>query len=590
LEKEKIESPQIWQPPVARKWEPGVDVDRAVTVGEFPPWPENYPPLTSYKDNLAWRARIGRECRNDPLKVQSILKICRENMFFFWTGFCWLIEVRSGGERGSVFPFIPYAYQFDIGEKLSAAIDEQEDRAIAKSRDMGMTWIALLVILHKWRFVDGFTSLLASEKEKLVDQLGNWNTLFEKLRFNIRRLPFWMLPAGFDRKVHDKYMLLKNPETGGEIEGASTTGDIGRSGRYNVIMLDEHAAIHTNDQNRIEAATADAAASRWYISTPRGDQNLFFKKCHGGETKMHEVHWMLHPYKGYQAWQEIGIKDGKIIRGKIRSPWYDHEVAKRNQPPWMISQELDISFAGSIGGILDSHVMAEWRRSAPDPIDERYFKHRHDGEAALLIFEKPEKGIQYIVGGDPSGGTASGSNTAAQVFRLPGLQQIAEYQGRIGLDVFSTLLYALGREYNWAYLCVEGNMGTSVLVDLAEGHIDREGLIGPRDARVRPYPRKLIAKHCTPDGEKPTKEKLGIWTTEASKKFMAYSLLEPYVRNQDMLVRGRRTLSEMAGFRDEGSKIHNPDGDDLVMALNVLLYGFRFMPKQQTRPAPFLAG
>ncbi len=583
--KEQTVEPWRCEVPRPRKWIPGDDefkLDPQYPVD----WPEHYPPLDNRRKNLKWRAREVKLSLKSARRRSIHKTLCKRDMFYWWAGWSWVYETRSTGEMGSVLPFIPYDYQIETGLDLKQSIHEQHDLAMPKSRDMGLTWIALLTLQHEWLFTDGFTALLASIKQDLVDKLGDPTALFEKLRFNLKRQPRWMLPGKFDWNQHDKFLLLTNPSNGSSIAGSTTTTETGRSGRYNVVMIDEHAALKRGDANNIEASTADAAAARWYISTPRGDLNLFFQKCTNNQTKRVDVHWHRHPYKGYQAWTEVEYKNGKVFEGKTRSPWYDFIVAERDQPEWMIAQEQDISFSGSLDTFLDAGVLKKWRADLPEPIETRFVNHRRDGEPAMLIFEKPIPGSLYLLCADPSGGTATGSFTALHLLRIPGLVQAVEYQGRIGIDILSTLIYVLAVEYNWAYIAVESNIGVECLNNLANGHIDREGINGEPNSIVDPYDYERIIRHTKTDGTET--DKLGIWTSEPTKNFMARSLLEPVIRNQDTVIKGRRTLSEMSGFREDGSRIHNPDGDDLVMAYNIGLYGYRFMPLDELDgPAPF---
>ena len=575
--------------PAPHKWTPGDDQDRRLDAISDIRWPDYYPPLDSRRDNLVWRAKETALSLQNPKRRALHKELCRRDMLYWWAGWCWLYETRSTGEIGTILPFVPYDYQLVIGRELENAIKEASDIATPKSRDMGLTWISLLTLQHRWFFNDGFTALLASIKQEFVDELGSSNTLFEKLRFNLKRQPSWLVPVGFDWKRHSKFLLLINPERRSEIEGTTTTGEVGRAGRYNVVMLDEHAAIPKRVAMEIEGATADAAASRWYVSTPRGDQNLFFQKCHDNRTRRVDVHWHLHPNKGYQAWGELVERDGKLIPGRIRSPWYDYEVANRDQPEWMIAQELDINFSGSIDTLVDPLVLKYWRDTAPEPIETRYVKHRFDGEAALLIWEHPIPGCNYLVCFDPSGGTRTGSHTGGHVLKLPGLEQVAEYEGRLGIDQLKTLAYLLGREYNWAWIAVERNIGLDVLTGLLKGHIDRDGMLGEADARVNAYPKKRIVLYTKRDGTQT--DELGIPTTQQTKQFMVYTLLEPTIRNRDCEIKGLRTLSQLAGFREEGIKIHNPDGDDLVMAYNIGLYANRFLGRGNIgSPVPFMVG
>jgi hypothetical protein len=176
-----------------------------------------------------------------------------------------------------------------------------------------------------------------------------------------------------------------------------------------------------------------------------------------------------------------------------------------------------------------------------------------------------------------------------QVFKMPLMQQVAEYQGEIGVDVLSSVVYMLARKYRWGFVAIEQNLGQSVLSDLLNGHIDSRGVVnGIVGERIQRYPERQIAKHVAPDGT--LSDRYGISTNAVTKPYMVLSLLEPGVRNQTTTIRGRRTIGEAMGFRQEGKKFENPDGDDLVMAWCFALYAYKFMPVQRrTFAMPFVA-
>lgn len=561
--------------PYAERIDPNQLLDRY-------PWPAEYPPL-DLEGNARWRLRHRDITTRSPSKRDLYRDMCRRDALFWMAAYCWVLEPRSDIAEDGKIPFVPYNFQLWGVRALERSIDLHRDLLLAKSRDMGATWLCLFTIQHRWMF-RYITALLASRKQQLVDLRGDTDSLFEKLRVNLRRQPTWLLPAGFNWDRHDNNAILKNPHTGAEVTGASTTGEVGRGGRRTVMMLDEHAAIKTGQQEEIEASSRDAAGARWYVSTPRGAQNVFARRWRSEHTDKLPLHWSLHPVKGEGAFCEIEVRDDRVLPGKIRSPWYDAETTSRDQPAWMIAQELDISFEGSGETILDTGVLQIWRNADKQPLRSLFKDHRRDGEAALLIFKEPEPGVRYGVGHDPAGGTAGGSAVASQVYRLDTLEQCAEYQGRIGYDLQPSLLYFLGHMYNWADMFIEANLGQSVILALMHGHIDRTGIMGTRGGPLPPYPRHMIANHTQPDGTET--ERYGISTSAQTKHFMAWQLLEPTVRNQDMRVYGSRTLIELSGFADKDGQIQNPDGDDLVMASNMVLYGKRFMKRRLTAHIP----
>ncbi len=552
-------------------------MDAAIdTTPESGGWPSWYPPLTGRTDNLKWRATESRRAWTDRGYAAAVVEQSARDVRYWWTGWCWLYEPREGGDGVTVLPFVPYDVQLEALAEVNSAIDDGVDLAIPKSRDMGVTWLVLLALQHRWRFRDGFSALLASRKDDLVDTRGDPDSLFEKLRFNLRRQPQFMLPRGFDWGRHDKSKLLINPSNGSTITGESTTGDVGRGARKNCVFVDEAAAISPAEQEKIDASTADTSPCRIWGSTPRGDTNTFHRKCHSDSTRRFDVHWSRHPTKSEQLYQEIEFTGGRVVPGRLRSPWYDREIIRRDWPGWMVAQELDISFSGSTATIFDANVLIAWKQSKPAAIAARWPEHRRDGESALYIYEEPVKGEQYIVACDPAGSEpVSGSHVGIHVIKVSTMEQVAEYQARVGFEVVPSVLYALGKEYNWAMVAVESNVGGGIALDLSLGFVDHPGLVVGAGQHCPPYPAHRIATHVKPDGT--ATEKLGINTNAQTRPFMLRSILEPAVRNQTTLIRGGRTLTEFGGFRQVGQKIRNPEGDDLVMSYAVGLYCHKFM-------------
>jgi phage terminase large subunit len=65
-----------------------------------------------------------------------------------------------------------------------------------------------------WLFHPGAIVGFGSRKEILVDRQGDMNSIFEKIRTIIRRLPHYLTPKGYKPEAHSNYMRLLNPEVG----------------------------------------------------------------------------------------------------------------------------------------------------------------------------------------------------------------------------------------------------------------------------------------------------------------------------------------------------------------------------------------
>ncbi len=293
--------------------------------------PEVIPPTYSkdiYK-NVEARVNWLMKAQKNP-KLQAVaIRMCQLDILFWVNQWCSTYNPRKSP---STIPFITYPYEDELILELVDSIRNQKDILIDKSRDMGVTWCVLLVYTWFWQFQgEGYDFLCGSRKENLIDMSGDMSTLFEKLRFLIRNQPKWMLPRGFDIKIHSNYMRLLNPETKNTIIGEATNSSFSRGGRYRSIFLDEFAFWEVDEA--AWRASADSTNCRVVVSTPHGLDNKFAELRHKDPPvlKIKSLHWRLHPEK-----DEV---------------WYMEEC-KRRADPVEIAQELDINYEGSAEGIL----------------------------------------------------------------------------------------------------------------------------------------------------------------------------------------------------------------------------------------------
>lgn len=208
------------------------------------------------------------------------LEICAEDKIYWMNWYGWTYDPRNPLDT----PPLPATLPFDLCERqielwnwFDYIISVRQDGCVKKSRGVGFTWSAGAYAWHKWRFVPGFKSTFGSRKATEVDQIGNPDSIFEKIRMLYRRFPRWMLPRGFNPFLHDKQMLLINPENQNAIRGEGGE-EMGRGGRSSIYFVDEAAYLEHAD--RVEAATSANSDVRIWGSTlnPRNDNNFFQRK------------------------------------------------------------------------------------------------------------------------------------------------------------------------------------------------------------------------------------------------------------------------------------------------------------------------
>lgn len=75
----------------------------------------------------------------------------------------------------------------------------------------------------------------------------------------------------------------------------------------------------------------------------------------------------------------------------------------------------------------------------------------------LEIFEMPEKGQRYVIGGDTAEGLAHGDKQALYVLKHKTEKCVAVYRSNVPPDEFIGVAYNIGKFFNWALLGIESN-------------------------------------------------------------------------------------------------------------------------------------
>jgi hypothetical protein len=233
--------------------------------------------------NLHFRKKVLELGKTDPSKAKELRRMCSEDLLFYVNVFCWTFNPRDQPQN-PVIPFITYEeFQDEAMLNIADCVQVGEDFSIPKSRAMGASWMGLTVFEWFWHFKNNLTFLMISRTAKLVDEVGNSDTLFWKIDFLHKYQPRWLLPKGrelLDKDPSRKAFHLYNMDTGSTIDGESTTGDASRGGRRTAMFIDEHAAFNLNDGFRVLRATRDTTNCRGFNSTPQGAANAFYEVVH----------------------------------------------------------------------------------------------------------------------------------------------------------------------------------------------------------------------------------------------------------------------------------------------------------------------
>lgn len=207
---------------------------------------------------------------------------------------------------------------------------------IEKSRDCGASWLTISFAWWLWTFHDGVQIGFGSRKEGLVDSIGDPDSLLQKMRIILERLPVELKPIGFKPNEDVPFRRIKNRENKSLIIGQGGR-NIGRGGRSTLYFVDEAAFLEYPDD--AEAALSANADAKIWVSTPNGTGNPFYRKRFSGHFAVFTFMWTDDPRKD-QA-------------------WYDNK--KRTLEPEVLASEVDLDYEASGGDMV---IPALWVKAS----------------------------------------------------------------------------------------------------------------------------------------------------------------------------------------------------------------------------------
>lgn len=550
-------------------------------------------PPREFAANVRFRAQMLNSWKEHPTIIPKLLTLSAQSIT--WT-FDALLYTKDPRRTLSDQPFILYPYERDLLQELDVRLAAGKDLLIEKSRDLGVTWSVLCWLLWHWRFDKSFNAIVGSRLEDLIDEKGNLDTHFERLRWECRHLPAWWLPDKFDLETHVQivpfsershipYMRLMRPDSDNTIVGSAVTEDFSRQGRYNIAFMDELAACEHAEG--AWTATADSAPMRLAVSTPKGLGNKFAQLRRSGTIDVLSVHWSKHPEKSKGLYCESHGKPAPMScawpQCKLRSPWYDAECSRREAVE--IAQELDIDYLGAGNPYFD--LLAVDRQPIEEPLTYGYLvevdlgvEFRAHAEGIWRIWELPPPKllntpypvVLSVIGADVAEGIGADYSVAVvRDAKDRGLK--AALRTHMDTDEFAHELIKAGRFYhNARILCERNGPGFAVNADLvkAYGNVYYEQAVDKIGA--------------------PVTKRFG-WNTNARTKELMLTQLREEIRSGAVALRDKRLIEECKTFVvDEDGKVHADSGyhDDMVMAMAVAGQGIQLMgaQRQPRRPRP----
>lgn len=287
-----------------------------------------------------WQSRIEalNRIRTKPACIPALKIFYRNNPIQCIVDWGQTFDPRRAdqGEPVSV-PFIPFPKQVEWMEWVLASWALRRPGVTPKSRESGVSWMAIALSCVLCNFRDNVAIGFGSSKLELVDKLGDPKSLFWKAREFMAMLP----PELTDnwQRSYAPEKLIKFPHTGSTMAGEGGD-DIGRGGRTALYWVDEAASLERPtlaDQSLLSNTNC-----RMDISTAKGSGNPFHRKVTTWPSERVFVF----------SWRDDPRKD---------EAWYQKQ--KDESDPVTIAQEVDIDFSASVEGVL---IPSDWVQAAVD--------------------------------------------------------------------------------------------------------------------------------------------------------------------------------------------------------------------------------
>lgn len=432
------------------------------------------------RENLAYRRKVLADCRTSARARAAVREMCRRDCSFFIAVFVWQYNPAKLGDE--VGPFVPWPFQDEAVQAILSAITDQKDLVIEKSREMGASWLCLLVIVWVWLFHPNKKILVISRDEKSVDDDKDADSLFWKVDFVLANLPGFLMPAGWDQKKHRQRLRYNNPENKSQITGTASTGKSGVGGRATFIFLDEFSQVREDYQ--MLHRTSNTSPCRIFNGTHLGMGTAFYELTQRETIRKLRMHWTQHPekVKGLYKFNPLSkqldildkgyafpadyrfVQDGTPTGGYapgVRSVYYDDECERKGSAR-AVAMDLDIDAGGTVSQFFDPilvrHLQAAycrppvWRGDVGVSDDGKITEWAEGDRGKLLLWRPLTKDggpppARYAAGADTSEGKGATPSCLTIVDADTGEKVLEFADATIDPRVFGRLCVALCRAY-----------------------------------------------------------------------------------------------------------------------------------------------
>ncbi len=554
-------------------------------------------------ENLRWRFRCRERALTDIPFRNALYDACMEDVLF-WMGFAmWAFDPRA---KVKVQPFIPWCHQEPVFVAMDKAIDDSQrlqkaiDVMLDKARAQGGTFGYLYIDLRRWLRDPMFSAGYVTRNEDLVDSKTDSSTVLWKVAWAIERLPFWMVPHGFDMNKHrslSKHTFL-NPDNGATLAGYAAGQDVAAGGRMSVFTCDEIGSgdfISGGKDYMVMEALGDVTDCLRLVSARYRDSGVFHEACQNPDTARSGLHlildWKDNPMHGKHSYVVRGVKPearkpedqgavdeyhaentdlrarlerkGFKFEGVVRSPWYDMRCLRPISTPRLIASQLDRDPRGAVGKVFQSDLLDRVKRDdckAPiwqgtpvfdsESLALKGLVTRDDGPLKLWFRPGPDFSCPlgpFTIGCDVAIGSdgAYSSNSVASVIDDRTGEQVAEYtiKGML-LTKFGRVAVGLAKWLRGAFLGWEDS-----------------GMVAPFAKEIMEvlYYGNVYYRDVKEIGTKKKTRKAGWWSGTNDDKAELFEKMALAMETGRYQIRSEALIRECGEYEwEKGKIIHQP--------------------------------
>jgi hypothetical protein len=464
-------------------------------------------------------------------QYKPTLERCAASPDFFINQYCKIYDA-------TLKDWIPFSLWPEQVEVLVLMNDGQLT-IILKARQLGLSWLVLAYALWLMLFYPAATILIFSLRETEAIYLVD-----ERLKGMYQNLPAWMLMRHWitDEDGKQSYEWIPrtvNIDSGKHWELANGSSarafstNSGDSYTASMAIVDEADLVpDLGKLMRRVKPTIDGGGKMVLLSRADKEQpNSEFKKIYkgakAGENDWQPVFlpWHVRPSRD-PAWYEAQVRDSLSRTDSLDFVWEQYPATdaealapaslnKRIPPKWLLAiyderKPLDLSTMKGSGEIE--------RKALALP--------------GLMVWELPQPGVKYVLGGDPAEGNPTSDNSSMGVCRQDNGLLVAKISGKLQPAVMASHMDTLGWWYNKASVMVErNNHGHAVLLWM-DDHSRLKVMDGP-------------------DG-KPG------WLDNQRGKTLLYDTCADAVRTQDCKLYDATTWEQLGSI--EGATLRAPEG------------------------------